>query len=90
MDLHYEVTRQRYPLDGAELLRVFYYALSSVSMDFPKMLRYAGLRRLRGEIMWILWQFRDRIEIPDIYLDGSIEPDRFVLRLPSPDEAISR
>ncbi len=54
VDLHYEVTRERYPLDGAELLCVFYDVLTSVSADFPKMLRYAGLRRLRHEINWIL------------------------------------
>lgn len=90
VDLHYEVTRERYPLDGAELLRVYYYALTSASPDFPKMLRYAGLRRLRQEIEWVLWQFRERIDIPHAYLDPSIRPTKFVLKLPTFDEAMIR
>ncbi len=90
VDLHYEVTRERYPLDGAELSRVFYYVLTSVSADFPKMLRYAGLRRLRQEILWILWQFGERIDIPEAYLDPSARPIKFVLKLPTVDEAMTR
>jgi hypothetical protein len=90
VDLHYEVTRERYPLDGAELLRVYYYALTSASPDFPKMLRYAGLRRLRQEIEWVLWQFRESIDIPHGYLDPSIRPTKFVLKLPTFDEAMIR
>ena len=90
VDLHYEVTRERYPLDGAELWRVFYYVLTSVSADFPKMLRYAGLRRLRQEINWILWQFGERIDIPRAYLDPSVGPTKFALKLPTFDEAMSR
>ena len=90
VDLHFEVTRERYPLDGAELLRVYYYALTSASPDFPKMLRYAGLRRLRQEIEWVLWQFRERIDIPRAYLDPSTRPTKFVLKLPTFDEALTR
>lgn len=90
VDLHYEVTRERYPMDGAELLRVFYYVLTSVSADFPKMLRYAGLRRLRHEIDWILGQLGERIDIPEAYLDPSVGPTRFVLKLPTFDEAMGR
>jgi len=90
VDLHFEVTRKRYPLDEAELLRVFYYTLTSVSTDFPKMLRYAGLRKLREEIMWILWQFRNRIEIPKTYLDRTTRPTKFIDGFPALDEVISR
>ncbi|MEW6567675.1 MAG: hypothetical protein AB1449_05825 [Chloroflexota bacterium] len=90
VDLHYEVTRERYPLDGAELLRIFYYVLTSVSADFPKMLRYAGLRRLKQEILWILRQFGERIDIPEAYLDPSVRPTKFVLKLPTVDEAMAR
>jgi hypothetical protein len=90
VDLHYEVTRERYPLDGAELLRIFYYVLTSVSADFPKMLRYAGLRRLRQEILWVLMQFRERIDIPEAYFEPSVRPTKFVLKLPALDEAMAR
>ncbi len=59
-DLYYEVTRERYPLDTAELIRIWHSALTAVSLEFPKMLRYTGLRRFRSEIEWVLWMFKDR------------------------------
>jgi hypothetical protein len=90
VDLHYEVTRERYPLDGAELLRIYYYVLTSGTPDFPKMLRYAGLRRLRNEIEWVLWRFRGSIDIPKTYLDPSVKPSKFVRKLPTLDEAMIR
>lgn len=54
VDLHYEVTRERYALDAAEMMSGYYYTLTSVSLEYPKMLRYAGLRRFRSDIEWVL------------------------------------
>jgi len=88
VDLHYEVTRERYPLDAAELMRVYYNALTAVSLEYPKMLRYAGLRRFRSEIEWVLWKFKDRIDIPETYIKKPQSPNKFIRRLPSLDEAL--
>jgi len=88
VDLHYEVTRERYPLDAAELMRVYYSALTSLSLEYPKMLRYAGLRRFRSEIEWVLWKFGDRVDIPATYMRKPQPPSKFVRRLPSLDEAL--
>jgi DNA-binding transcriptional ArsR family regulator len=86
-DLHYEVTRERYPLDAAELIRIYYNALTTVSLQYPKMLRYAGLRRFRSEIEWVLWKFKDRIDIPETYIKKIKSPNKFIRRLPSLEEA---
>lgn len=88
VDLYYEVTRERYPLDAAELVRIYYNALSSVSMEYPKMLRYASLRRFRSEIEWVLWKFKDRIDIPENYIKKPKSSNKFIRRLPSFDEAM--
>jgi len=90
VDLHYEVTRERYPLDGGELMRIFYYALTTISIDFPKLLRYSGMRHLRHEIKWILWQLKGKAEIPNAYLEPKPKPNKFVHRLPNIDEALRR
>lgn len=88
VDLHYEVTRERYPLDATELMRIYYNALTTVSLEYPKMLRYAGLRRFRSEIEWVLWKFKDRIDIPATYIKKPQSPNKFIRRLPSLDEAL--
>jgi hypothetical protein len=88
VDLYYEVTRERYPLDTAELIRIWYAALTTVSLEFPKMLRYAGLRRFRSEIEWVLWMFKDRIDIPETYIKKPKARNKFIRRLPSIDEAM--
>lgn len=88
VDLYYEVTRERYPLDTAELIRIWYSALTTVSLEFPKMLRYAGLRRFRSEIEWILWMFKDQIALPGTYIKKPKSPNKFIRRLPSIDEAM--
>ena len=88
VDLYYEVTRERYPLDTAELIRIWYSALTTVSLEFPKMLRYAGLRRFRSEIEWVLWMFKDRIDIPETYIKTSKTRNKFIRLLPSIDEAM--
>jgi hypothetical protein len=88
VDLHYEVTRKRYPLDAAELMRIYYNALTTVSLEYPKMLRYAGLRRFRSEIEWVLWKFKDRIDIPTTYIKKPQSPNKFIRQLPSLDEAL--
>jgi hypothetical protein len=88
VDLHYEVTRGRYPLDVAELIRVYYNALATVSLEYPKMLRYAGLRRFRSEIEWILWKFKDRIDIPESYIQKPTSTSRFIRQLPSLEDAL--
>jgi len=88
VDLHYEVTRERYPLDVAELMRIYYTTLTAVSLEFPKMLRYAGLRRFRSEIEWILWKFKDRIDIPETYIKKTPSPNKFIRKLPSLEEAL--
>lgn len=90
VDLHYEVTRERYPLDGAELMRIYYNTMTSISLEYPKMLRYAGLRRFRGEIEWVLWKFQDRTDIPKTYLTEPLSLNKFVRRLPSLDDALLR
>lgn len=88
VDLYYEVTRERYPLDTAELIRIWYSALTSVSLEFPKMLRYAGLRRFRSEVEWVLWRFKDRIDLPETYIKEPKSQNKFIRRLPSIDEAM--
>jgi DNA-binding transcriptional ArsR family regulator len=88
VDLHYEVTRGRYPLDAAELIRVYYSALTTVSLEYPKMLRYAGLRRFRSEIEWVLWNFKDRIDIPESYIQKPTSTSRFIRQLPSFEDAL--
>lgn len=88
VDLYYEVTRGRYPLDTAELVRTYYNALSNVSLEYPKMLRYAGLRRFRSEIEWVLWKFKDRIDIPETYIEKPKSSNKFIRQLPSFDEAL--
>lgn len=88
VDLHYEVTRERYPLDATELMRIYYNALTTVSLEYPKMLRYAGLRRFRSEIEWVLWKFKDRIDIPENYIKKPKSSNKFIRRLPSFDEAM--
>ena len=87
VDLYYEVTRERYPLDTAELIRIW-YAATTVSLEFPKMLRYAVLRRFRSEIEWVLWMFKDRIDIPETYIEKQKSRNKFVRQLPSIDEAM--
>lgn len=87
-DLYYEVTRKRYPLDGAELLWIYYNVLTSTSVQYPRMLRYAGLRRFRDEIEWVLWKFKDRTDLPATYIKKPRPPDRFVDQLPSLDTAL--
>lgn len=88
VDLHYEVTRGRYPLDETELIRVYYNALATVSLEFPKMLRYAGLRRFRSEIEWVLWKFKDRIDIPESYIQKPTSINKFIRRFPSFEDAL--
>jgi len=88
VDLHYEVTRERYPLDPTELMRIYYNTLTTVSLEYPKMLRYAGLRRFRSEIERVLWMFKDRIDIPATYIKKPQTPNKFIRRLPSLDEAL--
>jgi len=88
VDLHYEVTRGRYPLDAAELIRLYYSALATVSLEYPKMLRYAGLRRFRSEIEWVLWKFRDRVDIPESYIQKPQSPNKFIHRFPSFEDAL--
>lgn len=89
VDLRFEVTRDRHPLSGAELLRIAYYLLGSHSMDFPKMLRSAGLRRRAPEIRWLLGQFKGRADIPGARTEGG-RPGKFARRLPKLDEALGR
>jgi hypothetical protein len=88
VDLHYEVTRDRYPLDTTELVRVYYNALTVVSLEYPKMLRYAGLRRLRTEIEWVLWEFKDRIDIPESYIKKPASINKFIKKLPNLEDAL--
>lgn len=88
VDLYYEVTRDRFPIDTAELMRIYYNTLTSISLEYPKMLRYAGLRRFRGEIEWILWRFRDHTDIPRTYFSKPIGSNKFTRRLPSLDESL--
>ena len=88
VDLHYEVTQGRYPLDVAELIRVYYNVLTAISLEYPRMLRYAGLRRFRAEIGWVLWESKDRIDFPESYIKKPLSPNKFTRQLPSFEEAL--
>jgi hypothetical protein len=88
VDLHYEVTRDRYPLDTTELIRVYYNALTVISLEYPKMLRYAGLRHLRNEIEWVLWELKDRIDIPESYIKKPASTNKFINKLPNFEDAL--
>jgi hypothetical protein len=90
VDLYYEVTRERYPLDEAEVMRIYYNVLTSLSLEYPKMLRYAGMRRFRNEITWIFWKFKDRIDIPKTYIKKPKSRNKFTRRLPALDEIVTQ